>query len=74
MEGPLRGERLSVYYYVTPPKKFQSPIWFDDKGFGQELNCHWARSFEVYLSKLVRSECRKNNLLDAYLLLSGVAD
>lgn len=74
MEGALRGERLSVYYYVTPPKKIQSPIRFDDNGFEQELSCHWARSFEVYLSKCVRSECLKNNRLDTHLLLSGVAD
>jgi hypothetical protein len=74
MEGPLRGERLSVYYYVTPPMKFQSPIRFNDNGFDQELSCHWARSFEALLSKLVRNECRENNLLDTYLLLSGAAD
>jgi hypothetical protein len=28
MTGPLLGERLSVYYYVTAPKKFPSPIPF----------------------------------------------
>ena len=74
MTDKLRGERLSVYYYVTVPKKFRSPIRFDDDGFEQELNGHWARSFEAYLSKLVRNECRAKNLLDTHLLLSGAAD
>jgi hypothetical protein len=73
MTDALRGERLSVYYYVTAPKKFESPIRFDNVS-DHELNCHWARSLEVYLSKIVRDECLAKHLTDTHLLLSGVAD
>jgi hypothetical protein len=69
MTNVLRGERLSVYYYVTAPTK----IRFED-GFDKELDCHWARSLEMYLSKLVRAECGASNLLETHLLLSGAAD
>ena len=73
VEGVLSGMRLGVYYYVTVPTKVQSPISFDD-GAGEELDCHWARSLEKYLSGLVRNECEERNLAGTHLLLSGIAD
>jgi hypothetical protein len=73
MTGALHGERLSVYYYATAPVKIPTPIRFDDEVV-EKLDCHWARSLEKYLSRLVRAECKERNLSDTHLLLSGIAD
>lgn len=72
MTGALNGERLSLYYYVTPPQPTEFRL---DGGFEpKQLECHWARSLEKYLSKLVRDEYTKRNLHETCLLLSGLAD
>lgn len=67
MEGPLLGQPLGVYYYVTTPKRFPSPVCFDDAAIARELSCHWARSLEVYVSQVARTEGHP-------MLLSGVSD
>lgn len=72
MTGALNGERLSLYYYVTLPKLTEFRL---DGGFEpKKLECHWARSLEKYLSKLVRDEYSKSGLLETCLLLSGLSD
>ena len=72
MTDALNGERLSLYYFVTVPKltEFRLDSSFELK----KLECHWARSLERYLSKLVRDEYSKSGLLETCLLLSGLAD
>jgi hypothetical protein len=74
MTGPLRGERLSIYYYVTEPEKKQSPIRFEEL-VGKEFECHWARALEKYLDDLVCNEYKANNLLGkTHFLLSQRAN
>jgi hypothetical protein len=74
MEGVLNGENLSVYYYPTVPQIIDAPIKFDGNAEREQLECHWARSLEKYLSKVVREEYTKRGLLETHLLLSGLAD
>lgn len=73
MTCALHGERLSLYYYVTAPKNFELPFRFDD-GVEINIDCHWARSLEKYLSKLVRSDCAAKGLSTTHMLLSGLSD
>jgi hypothetical protein len=74
MTGALHGERLSLYYYATVPRLIPLPFPVDDASQPKELECHWARSLEKYLSKLVRDEHKKRGLLETHLLLSGLGD
>ena len=70
----LRGQRLSVYYFITKPKMIASPIDFGE-GVYKELQCHWARTFEQYLSALFRAEYRDRNVLNlTHFLLAGMGD
>lgn len=56
MEGVLNGESLSVYYYATVPQIIDAPFKFEDGIEREQLECHWARSLEKYVSKVVRGE------------------
>jgi len=65
MTGPLKGQKLSLYYFVTEPITV-GKIPFD---IGVPIFAQWARSFEQELSR-----CAKNELLSGprnQMLLSG---
>jgi hypothetical protein len=74
MTGELRAQPLSVYYFITKPQPIASPIDFGD-GVQKELQCHWARSFEQYLSALFRKDYKDKKVLNVtHFLLAGLGN
>jgi hypothetical protein len=72
MRGKLEGQRLSVYYFETPPGVVSEPFVLDGVP-PAELKYDWARPLEKYLSRLFR---RENGVLvgETHMLLSGIGD
>lgn len=68
MTGGLRGQTLSIYYFVTPPLTLQVPFAQLKEAL---LEAHWARSFENWLSVQVRLELSSPAEGALQMLLSG---
>jgi hypothetical protein len=71
MNGNLRDQRLSVYYFETPPGVMSIPFVLDGAPAAEPIKYHWARPLEEYLSRLFRREHGEQVGETHMLLLSG---